>query len=50
MCAVLPAFDPDDKFCFGCLADSDCAAFDAGAGGWCDTSIGPTFTCQTPPR
>jgi hypothetical protein len=46
ICAVLPALTPSEKFCFGCLQDSDCA--DAGAGAWCDVSVGLTFTCQLP--
>jgi len=46
ICAVLPALDPTDSYCFGCLQDSDCADFDAGSGAWCDTSVGLTFSCQ----
>ncbi len=44
LCAVLPALDLDDKFCFGCLTDYECIRADAGT--WCDTSVGLTFSCQ----
>ncbi len=45
-CEVFPSITPDHKYCFGCTQDSDCA--DAGAGAWCDTSVGLTFTCRPP--
>jgi len=47
ICAVLPGLTFEHKYCFGCLQDSDCASL--GAGAWCDTSVGLTFTCQPPP-
>ncbi len=40
-CELFASLSPDHKYCFGCLQDSDCP--DAG---WCDTSVGLTFTCQ----
>jgi hypothetical protein len=43
-CETFPSITPFHKYCFGCLQDSDCD------GGWCDSSVNATFTCQPSPQ